>query len=312
MNKDTLRNLFTTSLYLDVIQLEVRRSERLEHMEKVDYKLSPQSQMLLELFSPETQKRLARDFYFDDIKINEKLLKDEIEDPTYIYFDNKGVGLYLELWVCVNIPCPGCGDKLYKYANPNMPVVDVKCINPSHDNHMGPIYYQIKATEQGTEYAGFKYFSYDEEYICVGSINYGYNCHVIKATNLEDRDLLVGYICIEYKYHDFNSIIIDMNKSFVLIPNLDFNPHPSQMDWNYYDYILTRPISVIKFNNNMIKKFRFSDLYKPLSIIKLNHYYDVVKVYNEQPPPLDLNMDVQLKYLIMKTKYLNLKKQINK
>lgn len=313
MDKDILRNLFTTSLCLEVIQLDVRRSERIEHMKKTDYALSPQSQMLLSLFSPDTQQRLARDFYLDDIAINKQLLKDEIEDPFYVYFNNKDNGLYLELWVCVNISCPGCGQKLYKYANPNMPVVDVKCINPSHNISMGPLYYQIKATEKDKTFNKLNYFNYNEEYICVGSIKYGYNCHVIRADNMSDRDLLVGYICIEYYYTDEtnNNIIIDMNKSFVLIPNLLYKPlEPIQNDWTFYNYIYThQSVPVIKFNNNMVRKFRFSDLYRPFGVIKLNNYYDSRKIYNELPPAL--NMDVQLKYLIMKTKYLNLKKKLN-
>ena len=56
MNKDILRHLFRTSLYLDVVQIDVRRSERISNIEKIDYNLSPQSQLLLSYFSPETQK----------------------------------------------------------------------------------------------------------------------------------------------------------------------------------------------------------------------------------------------------------------
>ena len=125
MNKDILRNLFNTSLYLEVVQIDVKRSERsskgISGIQKIDYNdsnynLSPQSKELLSYFSPETQKRLARDFYLDELSINKYLEKQEIDDPNYIYYNASGVGIYLELWVCVNIPCPGCGHKLYKYA----------------------------------------------------------------------------------------------------------------------------------------------------------------------------------------------------
>ena len=126
MDISTLRTLFNTALYLEVIQLNVKRSERISSMEKInyedndfedtDYVLSPQSMELLSYFSPETRKRLARDFHSDEMAINKLLIKEEIDDPTYIYFNASGVGTYLELWVCVNIPCPGCGHKLYKYA----------------------------------------------------------------------------------------------------------------------------------------------------------------------------------------------------
>ena len=312
MEKDILRQLFNNSLYLEVKEIEVRRSPRIQYTIPTHGSLSPNSQSLLSLFTPETQKRLARDFYLDDIEINKKLLKDEIDDPTYIYFDNSGVGLYLELWVCVNIKCPGCNGILYKYANPSMPAVDVRCINPSHN--IGPLYYQIKATQKGVTYAGLKYFSYDEEYICVGSYRYGYNCHVIKADNIIDRDLLIGYICIEYIYKDMNNINIDMNKSFILIPNLQFAPaNPRQMDWTYYHYERIKPVPVIKFNTNMINKYRFSDIYKPFGIIKLSNQYDAVKLYKDESLQMKLDFNSsKYKYLIMKMKYLNLKKLFEK
>lgn len=307
MNKHILRHLFNNSLYLDVIQINVRRSERISNIEKKDYNLSPQSRELLSYFSPETQKRLARDFYLDELAINKYLEKQEIDDPNYIYFNASGVGTYLELWVCVNILCPGCGHKLYKYANPNMPVVDVRCINTGHVN--GPIYYQIKATQQGAVHAGYKYFSYDDNYVSAGSINYGYNCHIIRADDYNSRDILVGYICIEYNYTDptFNKIIIDMNSSFILIPNLQFQPNIYQKDSTYYQYLRTTPSAIIGFNNIMVNKYRFSELYQPFGIILLSNYYDVVKVYNEEPPLFNM----QYKYLIMKKKYLDLKNKIN-
>ncbi len=287
INKDILRELFNTSLYLDVVQIDVRRSERISTMDKIDYNLSPKSLDLLSHFSPDTQKRLARDFYLDDMALQNYIGREETDDPSYIYFNASGVGSYLELWVCVNIICPGCGHKLYKYANPNMPVVDVRCINPSHK--YGPIYYQIKATQKGVVHAGYKYFSYDDNYVSAGSIKYGYNSHVIKADDYESRDLLVGYICIEYIYTDptFNKIIIDMNKSFILIPDLQFQPNIYQKDLTFYHYLSTEP-TIVGFNNTMVRKFRLSELYEPFGIVPLSNYYDVVKVYNEEPPTMAL------------------------
>ena len=45
---------------------------------------------------------------------NSNRMHSVIDDPNYIYYNASGVGTYLELWVCVNILCPGCGNKLYK------------------------------------------------------------------------------------------------------------------------------------------------------------------------------------------------------
>jgi hypothetical protein len=323
MDRITLKKLFDTSLYLNIIEIknheEIIKRQEFEEFEKKKEKdgLSTQSKNLLSYFSPETQKRLERDFHLDDKAIKTEIEQAEIDDPDYVYFDPKGVGIYLELWVCVNIPCPGCGKKLYKYANPNMPVVDVRCINPSHDNTMGPIYYQIKATEKDKFYLGYRYFSHDENYISTGSKKYGGICHEIRADDVISRDILIGYICIEYILINNDIISIDMNKSFVLIPNLHFIPDVHQIDLTYYKYIRIEPSPIVSFEtsyaNNMIFKKMFSELYKPFGVISLNTYYDAKKTYNKEPPAklmLSPTKKMQYKYLIMKKKYLDLKNKI--
>jgi hypothetical protein len=322
MDRITLKNLFDTSLYLDIIEIKnheeiIKRKEleKIEEFKKSKEKdgLSTQSKNLLSYFSPETQERLARDFHLDDKAINKYLDKAEIDDPDYVHFDPKGVGIYLELWVCVNIPCPGCGKKLYKYANPNMPVVDVRCINIFH-NKMGPIYYQIKATEKDKFYLEYRYFSYDKNYISTGSIKYGGICHEIRADDVISRDILIGYICIEYISIKNDKIIIDMNKSFVLIPNLDFIADVHQKDLTYYKYIRTEPSPIVSFessyNNKMVIKKKFSELYEHFGIISLNTYYDAEKTYDKEPPAKLTLSEMQYKYLIMKKKYLDLKNKI--
>jgi hypothetical protein len=315
IGKTILYNLFETALYLNIVQIPIsveppvplsRRSKRIAQMQQdpaaKKFALSPYSENLLSFFSPDTQKRLRRDFYEDDQEINKIIERNTIDDPLFIFFDNSGVGIYLELWVCVNIPCPGCNHKLYKYANPGMPVVDVRCINTDHN--IGPKYYQIKATQQGKTYRGRQYFSLQEEYICVGSDRFGYNCHVVRADEpIINRQILIGYICIEYNYNDDNHIIIDMTKSFLLIPNLQFVPHN---EWTYYHYESTNPIPIIKFNQSMMNVIKFSDKYSPFGIISLSNNYDARKVPTSDAPLPPAFM----KYLIMKKKYLDLKKHL--
>ena len=319
IDKNTLYKLFETALYLDIVEIEPpRRSERIADRQLVaqlvaqpvaqpvaqQFPLSPNSESLLSNFSPETQLRLRRDFYIDEQEINKIIERDSIDDPLYIHFNNSHVGIYLELWVCVNIPCPGCGYKLYKYANPGMPVVDVRCINPAHDHNMGPKYYQIKATQKGAIYAGYQYFSLVKQYICVGSYRFGYNCHVIRADEPSiSRQLLIGYICIEYNYNNSNHITIDMTTSFILRPNLKFTPqNTEQNEWTYYQYASISPNPIIIFNTYMMDIIRFTNAYT----ISLSNNYDARKVHTSdapQPPAFT-------KYLIMKKKYLDLKKSI--
>jgi hypothetical protein len=208
-----------------------------------------------------------------------------------------------------------------------MPAVDVICIN--HNIEYGVMYFQIKATLSGREDVyGLKYFSYDENYVCTGSKRFGYNCHIIKANDYTNRDLLIGYICIEYKMRDSNNIIINIQKSFLLLPNTNFFPTIQQNDLTFYSYKANPHKTIITFDTNtgMIYKIRFSERYKNIPIININIYYKADKLHDALPPPPMIGQLVpaaapsaqpaadaaaQQKYLIMKMKYLNLKKQIN-
>lgn len=314
-DKEILRNLFNSALYLEIfVAPEVRRNpprnargiinnDDEPSAKRVFDVLSPQSVKILASFSPETQMKLATDFIRDERNIQRQIGILDLDDPNYVNYNSSQVGTDLEYWVCVNMTCPGCNGKLYKYANPNMPAVDVICINPNHTLNNGPKFYQIKTTEAGTVHKGLLYFSLEDEYICVGSPNFGYNCHVMTFDD-EYKDILVGYICLAYRYNnDKTRIRLDITKSFILIPNLLFEPkNDEERTSTYYNYIQLGPTPVIKFNTNMIKVIRLSTP----SDIPLNIKYDANKLEIELPKLLD----IQSKYLIMKMKYLNLKKLI--
>jgi len=262
---------------------------------------TPMSLALLNMVTPgPSRERLRRDLQRDDEAVAQIEELQEIDDPLYKFFNsNSGIGLYLELWVCVNIPCPGCGGKLYKYNNPNMPVVDVRCINPSHT--IGPLYYQIKATERDVMHNNLFYFSLTENYICVGSRRYGEKCHQIKGTS-RDKRILIGYICIEYNKKDDSNIMIINNKSFILVPDLT-----NTKDSNYYTYNKeprSDKIERISFDPDMmIKPITFQDRLPTIDKnVSLNLTYE-----NIDMPLTDRAL---IKYLIMKMKYLNLKKNI--
>ncbi len=326
--KETLRELFTTALCLD-ISISPRRqspyrsrikpdrlideynsppSKRvaLSHSSLSSEILSPGSEQLLELFSPETQTKLRKDFIKDDKYIENILGRIELDDPNYVHFNsNPKIGTDLELWVCVNIKCPGCGDKLYKYFSTSMPAVDVRCNNPKHNLKYGPKYYQIKATELGKTYNGLKYFSLDDKdsrlnYICTGSYRFGYNCHIITSDS-KDKDILIGYICLAYnKSASDENIILDNANSFILKPNLSFIPKTDEQKlWTYYSY-LDKAKPRITFHREMFEIIRL-----PSVSISLNTIYDADKLQTEEPPA----NPIFIKYLIMKMKYLNLKKK---
>jgi len=317
-NKDTLKTLFNNALCLKIIVLPELRTNPDRAAKKrprtdtlADFPLqsfSPNTRSLLLSFSPATQELLAKDFQKDDAFINEIAGRLELDDPNYSYFNNSKVGTDLEYWVCVNVRCPGCSGELYKYANPSMPAVDVRCINPHHTLINGPKYYQIKATEKDRTFNGRRYFSFEEKYICTGSFRFGFNCHVMKY-NDEYKDILIGYICLEYTYINDNNIRIDNNTSFILVPNLLFEPSTDEQKlWTYYSYNYSlnhRSIPMITFNPNMFTIIKFTNIIN----ISLSIIYDAkkIKIRNEEPPGA---LDLKSKYLIMKMKYLNLKKTI--
>ena len=324
--KETLRELFTTASCLDISifipynppgararnapdryidTFASPPSKRVASSPASDF--SPASERLLESFSPATRAHLEKDFKKDDDIITAIGGNLEFEDPNYIIFNsNPKIGTDLELWVCVYIPCPGCGEKLYKYSSPGMPAIDVRCNNPRHilENH-GPKYYQIKATESGKTWSGFKYFSLDENdsrlnYICTGSFRFGYNCHVMTSTD-KDKDILIGYICLAYTKSTTSDehIILNKSESFILKPNLLFQPTDAQKEWTYYTYV-DRIHPRITFHREMFEVIKFKDN----KIINTNTIYNAEKIRPNAPPP-----PAFMKYLIMKMKYLNLKKK---
>ncbi len=313
INKESLKDLFNSALYLKIVESSevkknpFRASRRMNSepsSKKILQAFSPKSADILATFSPDTQMRLARDFIKDEEYIKSQVDKLELDDPNYLNYNNPKVGSDLEYWVCVNITCPGCKGTLYKYASPSMPAVDVRCINPNHTLADGPKYYQIKATESGKTFNGYKYFSYDDKYICVGSVRFGYNCHVMTYDD-KYKDILIGYICLAYNYINDNKITLDKIKSFILIPNLLFTPsNDEEKVWTYYEYIQLGSSPIIRFNSNMVDLHRLPTDINPE--ISLNIIYDAQKITQEPPTGLDLKS----KYLIMKMKYLNLKNKL--
>ena len=143
IDSNTLRELFTNALCLDITIATIRQNPPRARAEPARYindistpppkrpavstpppkrpvvstPFSPASQRLLESFSPDTQTKLEKDFIEDDNEIKRITRNSELDDPNYVNFNsNPKIGTDLEFWVCVNIVCPGCKQKLYKYS----------------------------------------------------------------------------------------------------------------------------------------------------------------------------------------------------
>ena len=310
INEDYIYNLFETQTKKEiVINGEKRRSGRLfeKNQSTEEYSLSPNAKKILEHLTPLSKERMIIDMTNDDIDIEKSELLYEENDPLYTYFENNDVGIFMELWICSNLLCPGCKKgKLLKYLNPNMPVVDVMCSNDNHKFEDGPKYYQIKSSEKNTFFRGSRYFNLKDKYIHIGSIKYGKLCHQIKlGDSFDKKRILIGYICVEYVKINDRFISIDLNNSFILIPKLNLIPTtPIESDLEYYTYIDTK-IPKITFNPLLFDIFTFKmynndRLFKNINIDLI---FDMIVFI---PEYLKLKL-FEKKYLKYKKKYLNLK-----
>lgn len=110
----------------------------------------------------------------------------ETNDEEFIWSDN--IGKLGEIYVSLNMKCPICKSKSFKlFENPNMPIVDLYCTNTSHNISEGPKLWQVKTSQ------GEGYFSKKENFITVGSRNFG---NVIHEDGV-DQSFRIGYICLD-------------------------------------------------------------------------------------------------------------------
>ena len=264
----------------------------------------------MEFLSPKSYKKIQYDIRRDDFRIKELEDKYNLKDEDYTEVEPKLMGIYLEYWVCMRLHCPGCGGKFVKYAYPNMPVIDIRCSNLTHNIETeGPIYYQVKTTT-GANFANGgnypKYFSLKDNYIHVGSKRFGFNCHNIKYT--DNKDILIGYICIEYNEDETkNKIKINANNSFIIKPKCNYE-QTDQKDisddyyYRYIDNLTADQKDIISINKNLCYIIQLK-----IMPININIKFDY-KVYHLDPPPL--GPVFLYKYLKYKTRYISLKKQI--
>ena len=123
-----------------------------------------------------------------------------------------------------------------------MPVVDLVCINPDHDIDEGPRLWQVKASRK--DY----YFNKTKSYITIGSKRWGYSIH----QNFEDKNFLIGYICLKVEEKNDNFFHISNSNSFALYPNLEGNePYYRYYEENEKTSFLKNK-NVIKWNNCIV------------------------------------------------------------
>lgn len=217
--------------------------------------------------SPKSQSQA----HLDDGKIEEQELSLLNSDPDYVPVEKRGK--YIEEWLSEHLVCPCCNGNrtLRMYANPNMPVIDLVCINPDHTPAMGVRFFQVKTSslcyrnlniEIDESAIGMTYFSYNEMidnncFIHVGSRNFGQFVHSIKPLD-EDKRLLIGYICVCY-HETETDIIINKIKSFFVLPKI-INDRLLKKDNWYYKY-KDGHSPIIYYNKNTNSILKFDDSY---------------------------------------------------
>ncbi len=332
---DDLSNMDIDSVLLLEKNDISRKKTRYEEQETTLHKfseLSPDSKNIVMLESTANRQALVYDIIKDNDKINQVTSELEAMDEDFSYTLPSEVGNNMELWVCVNMRCPGCRvGTLYKYISSNMPVIDVKCFNTEHNllEH-GPCFYQIKATERNVNFLGKKYFTrkpilgYPSGYIKVGSKRSGVYSHSItSADTIENKYISLGYICITYYYlTNKRRINIDLRESFVVIPNLSYHSRTRTND-HYYRYIpnsLNMPIITYNTNRDIVNVLTFRDLIdrdgyleEMFKNINLDKQYKTITYNRPTPATRELIFDedeYKAKYLYYKKKYMKLKYNI--
>ena len=258
---DELYKIFTESPIIDIRECRKRKSREptiplhLEQKESKDV-MTPTTKKLYEAFTPETQKRILEDFKKDDKIIDKEYEKEIKNDPDYIEKTENGeLGFYMELFVAYFGTCPVCkANSLRCYSKSNIPVVDVICINKNTDLHnFYPRYFQIKIAVNDSTY-------FTNDYITVGSKNYGFNCHEVDIKNKNYDKIVIGYICIKLSYCEESNIYsVIRNKSFVLVPT--FNHSIGK----YYRYLTESYFcgkNAITWNKRAVKKLDISNCLK--------------------------------------------------
>lgn len=187
------------------------------------------------------------------------------------FIGSYNIGKYAEIYVSLNMRCPCCGEKSLKlFRNPNMPVIDLVCINPIHDQKLGPRLWQVKASKTDT------YFSLDNRFITVGSRNWGNYVHLDDA----EVDIRIGYICLKVDdVHEFDKKV-NLRKSFVIYP-------PN----NLYVY---------EEKNNVLLNYNRDELYKNHEAIRWSGDVFSIQTYLDVIPGFEhfnFNMDKLLSYI---------------
>lgn len=261
----------------------------LSELEKL---ISPDGKKILKAEPRDRQLELARNLVADVNLIETKEMEEYKNDLDYVEkMENNGLGFYMENFMSYYGVCPVCKlNTLRKYSFSNMPVVDLICINDNyHTVHGGCFLFQVKTSLNKDNL----YFNKIDHYITVGSMNYGYNAHVVKGSDdLIKKKLLIGYICLHLnqKSNSTTEYMIDTQKSFILLPDLN-----KQLDATYYSYRDKETYMGPKYR--YIKKHQIKWNDNLVNTVKINECFDLNKTQKIDTRVMFEETDIKNKYI---------------
>ncbi len=232
--------------------------------------MSPNSKRILNSYTPRSRKKMKYLFKKDDNKI-----KSDLNDRDYVQKLNCEWGIYMENILSVYGCCPTCGQStLKKYVNPNMPVIDLVCINKSYHLEKNECYFfQVK-----TSFDDF-YFNLRKKYISTGSRAYGSVAHSTNAqSSPTDKIITPGYICVRlnpvYSPEGLlsDTVSIDPTKSFVLIPDYSKESDTTNSFYEYVDVPVRYCNNTITWNNDLVTEYNLFDKILSQHTVKIEQF----------------------------------------
>ncbi len=253
--------------------------------------IKQKTQSLIDLLSPDGKLLYERAHKDDQAKLLEYLVKDTrivenmeiveyMNDPDYQEkMENHMLGFYMENFISCYGICPVCGQNtLRKYSMSNMPVVDLICINfDYHFNNGGCFLYQVKTAIDSN------YFT--KTHVTVGSKRFGYNSHIVKGNDDNNKKFIViGYICLyltqDENKNDNTKYKIKKSESFILIPDLE-----NTLNEHYYSYginsygINSYGKNIIRWNSKLVKLDKIDKCISKMNVNK-NEQFDEIIIKN--------------------------------
>ena len=195
IDSQKLLDLYTTTYLL---KISIDTSSNQQKKSKVEASLltyqllTPTSKIIYDSFNKTADKKK----FLIDINLDDNLI-DDIEkyyEEKDLYYEDENpssIGFYIEHYLSAELKCPVCDElSLCIYKIPNMPVIDLCCINTEHKIEDGVKFFQVKARNKDSifHHSSYNlYFSKKKKYIYTGSKNFGYNSHIIKGNELLNK-----------------------------------------------------------------------------------------------------------------------------